>query len=255
MAKSDARFNYRANLNRESHDLSRNFGFTAQPGMLLPVFHDIATPGDTYYIEHDLTYLRTLPLAAPAMCDVIVHYESFFVPFQMIYQPMEQTLFSLTDFQSSFFNSIPLNNDLPLVKTSDLISFINSSYKRDVVKSDIVRMFDMFGMNASMFIYDNNNPSSCDYAPNFFPYQFLAYQAIYNYFYRLDDKSYFNHDSFNWDQFYAVSSPFLPVIDLFELRQRARDFDYYTSLYRSPIVSAQNMQNILPKSNYQPFVH
>ena len=84
MAKSDARFGYRADSNRESHDLSAPFGFTAAPGMLLPCFADVATPGDTYYIKHDLEFLRTLPMLAPAMVDVKVHLESFFVPFQMI---------------------------------------------------------------------------------------------------------------------------------------------------------------------------
>ena len=95
MAKSDARFDYRASLNRESHNLGEPFGFTCAPGMLLPVFADIATPGDSYYINHDMEYLRTLPLTAPAMIDVKVHLESFFVPFQMIYQPIEQTLYSM----------------------------------------------------------------------------------------------------------------------------------------------------------------
>ena len=87
MAQSDARFGYRAKLKREDHDLSRPFGFTAAPGMLIPIFADIATPGDTYYVKHDLTFLRTAPLAAPAMVDLKVHYETFFVPMQMIYQP------------------------------------------------------------------------------------------------------------------------------------------------------------------------
>ena len=81
MAKSDARFEYRANLNREVHQLGEPFGFTCAPGQLLPCFADIATPGDTYYINHDLDYLRTLPLTAPAMIDVKVHLESFFRSF------------------------------------------------------------------------------------------------------------------------------------------------------------------------------
>ena len=54
MAKSDARFEYRANLNREVFNLGEPFGFTAAPGQLLPVFADIASPKDTYYINHDL---------------------------------------------------------------------------------------------------------------------------------------------------------------------------------------------------------
>ena len=82
MAKSDARFGYRADLGREVHDLSAPLGFTTVPGMLNPIFEDIATPGDTYYFNHDLSFMRTQPLLGPAMIDVKVHVESFFVPIE-----------------------------------------------------------------------------------------------------------------------------------------------------------------------------
>ena len=188
MAKSDARFGYTANLNRESHDLSRPFGFTCAPGMLLPVFEDIASPGDTYYIQHDLDYLRTLPLAAPAMCDVFVHFESFFVPLQMIYQPIEQTLYSLTDIQSALYFDYNLrNNDLPLMSGTR----IKQDFDKDDTtswKSDAFRLMDMLGLNGDSIASDTDNPSRFGYLPNFFPWQLMAYNAIYEYFYRLDDK-------------------------------------------------------------------
>lgn len=91
MAQSDARFGYRAKMGREDHDLNQRFGFSTAPGMLNPIFTDFASPGDTYYIKHDLEFLRTAPLAAPAMVDVMVHYESFFVPMQMLYTPFDNT--------------------------------------------------------------------------------------------------------------------------------------------------------------------
>ena len=81
LMQSDARFEYKANNGRQAQPLQKKpFGFTCAPGMLCPIFADFASPGDTYYIQHDLNYLRTLPLVAPAMIDVAVHYESFFVP-------------------------------------------------------------------------------------------------------------------------------------------------------------------------------
>ena len=107
MAKSDARFGYRADLGREVHDLSAPLGFTTVPGMLNPIFEDIATPGDTYYINHDLTFMRTQPLLGPAMIDVKVHVESFFVPFPLIYQPIETALFGITTNFSSLFGATP----------------------------------------------------------------------------------------------------------------------------------------------------
>ena len=80
MAQSDARFGYRAKLGRTDHNLSQPFGFTCAPGMLLPIWEDFATPGDSYYIQHDLPLLRSNVLVAPSMVDVKVHYETFFVP-------------------------------------------------------------------------------------------------------------------------------------------------------------------------------
>ena len=204
MSKSDARFEYRANLNRESHNLGEPFGFTCAPGMLLPVFEDIATPGDTYYINHDMEYLRTLPLTAPAMVDVKVHIESFFVPFQMIYQPIEQTLYSMLQPMSQLFsmNSANwLNQKFPLMNYSVFRDSIMSQFSVGVEHSDCFRLADMLGLNADNFAYDNNNPSRFKYAPSFFPWQLLAYQTIFQYYYRLDDKTIFNTVG-NYDSWY-----------------------------------------------------
>ena len=66
MSKSDARFEYKANLSRTDFDLSQRFGLTTAPGMLLPIWFDFASPGDSYYMQHDLPLLRSSVLAAPA---------------------------------------------------------------------------------------------------------------------------------------------------------------------------------------------
>ena len=92
MAKSDSRFEYKANLSRTDHDLSQRRGFTSASGMLLPIWEDIATPGDSYYMHHDMPLLRSANLAAPAMVDVKVHFDTFFVPFQMIYFSFHMTV-------------------------------------------------------------------------------------------------------------------------------------------------------------------
>ena len=125
MAKSDARFEYKANLGRTDFDLSQRLGLTAAPGMLLPVWFDFASPGDSYYMQHDLPLLRSGVLAQPAMVDVKVHYETFFVPMQMIYEPFEQTMFSLKNFRSDFydvFNANLLNSSFPVFDYNDFIT-------------------------------------------------------------------------------------------------------------------------------------
>ena len=110
MAQSDARFGYRADMKRDDHDLSQRLGFTTSTGMLSPIWFDFATPGDAYYMQHDMPLLRSQNLAAPAMIDVKVHFETFFVPLQMIYQPSENTLFSLKNLQSNMYNQTKEKN-------------------------------------------------------------------------------------------------------------------------------------------------
>ena len=187
MSKSDARFGYRADLGREVHDLSAPLGFTTVPGMLNPIFEDIATPGDSYYINHDLTFMRTQPLLGPAMIDVKVHVESFFVPLPLIYQPIETAIFGITTNFSSLFGDgaqALLNNDLPKMVFSDIRDNCFDSWKHTSRRHDIVRMMDLFGMNADSYIGDSDHASRFNWSPSVFPWQWLAYHCIYQYYYR-----------------------------------------------------------------------
>ena len=253
MAQSDARFGYRAKLSRTDHDLSRRFGFTCAPGQLLPVHADVLTPHETVYVDHDLTFLRTAPLAAPAMVDVKVHYETFFVPMQMIYQPFENTIFNLKNLQSSLYNLANLqNNNFPLFDFSSYVTLVTgSSLQRSKIHFDAFRLADMLDLNAAALAFDSNNPSLQDYKPSFFPWQLLAYHTIFEYYYRLDDKTQFVNSICNFDQYYASTSAVAgSVQDMMKIHYRPWKFDYFTSMYRSPIVSENNMQYVLPSGLY-----
>ena len=257
MAKSDARFGYEAKLNRELQDLQVDpIGFTTAAGMLNPIFADFASPGDKYYITHTLDFLRTNPLVAPAMCDVKVHYESYFVPIQMLYQPFEQSFFSLVDLQSSFYTPANLlNNTLPVFNYSNYVTAVNNEPITSNAKPDAFRFADLLGLNAFNFV-GSSIVQSNGYKPSFFPWQALAYHCIFQYVYRLDDKSQFDNSKFNWDKYYATSTgvTYTGSSGFFGIYQRPWDFDYYTSLYRSPIVSNANLQQVLPNNVYQPLV-
>ena len=260
MAKSDARFEYKANLSRTDFDLSQRLGLTCAPGMLLPIWFDFASPGDSYYMQHDLPLLRSSVLAAPAMVDVKVHFETFFVPMQMLYQPFENTMFSLKNLQSSNFNmATQMNNNFPLLDYVGFINDIHTNHELGDVHADAYRLCDLLGLNAASWLKIVTNPldlryanQSTFYAPSFFPWQLLAYNTIGFYYsgYFLDDKSQFINSLCNWDQYYSTSSLIVPPAQFMTISQRPWDFDYFTSIYRSPIVSNQNMQNILPNDNY-----
>ena len=255
MAKSDARFGYEAKLNREIQDLQVDpKGFTTAAGMLNPIFADFASPGDKYYITHTLDFLRTAPLAAPAMCDIKVHYESYFVPIQMLYQPFEQSYFSLTDLQSSFYTLANLqNNNFPLFNYQGYVNSVLQTSPQANYRANAFRFADLMGLNAFNFC-SVNFQNSCGYSPSFFPWQVLAYHAIFNYVYRLDDKTHFNHDLFNWDKYYdnTTGVGYTGTSGFFDIYQRPWDFDYFTSMYRSAIVGNNNMQLVVDNKQLSP---
>ena len=256
--QSDARFEFKAQHGRQPQPLVRDpFGFTCAPGMLCPIFADFASPGDTYYIQHDLNYLRTLPLAAPAMIDVKVHYESFFVPIQMLFQPFENSYFEISETQSSFYTpSSLMGANLPLFDYSAYVTSVASSGNAANYKQNAFRFADFMQLNPFNFC-GTAIKSAYGYSPSFFPWQALAYSCIWQYVYRLDDKTDFSSSRFNWDKYYSTSTPVqLPYTSaFFDIYQRPWDFDYFTSMYRSPIVSAASMQNILPVANYSDFLN
>ena len=253
MAKSDSRFEYKANLGRTDFDLSQRLGLTTAPGMLNPVWFDYASPGDSYYMQHDLPLLRSGVLAQPSMVDVKVHYETFFVPMQMIYEPFEQTMFSLKNFRSNFYdiyNANLKNNALPVFDYNDFVTqVINVQNPTNDYHTDAFRLADLMGLNPVNFT-GANALKQVQYVPNFFPYQLLAYHTIYQYYYRLDDKSQFENSYINWDKYYDSTTAVKMVRDFMQIHQRPWDFDYFTSLYRSPIASDDNLQRLMGYSNY-----
>lgn len=253
MAKSDARFEYKANLSRTDFDLSQRFGLTLAPGMLMPLWFDFASPGDSYYISHDLPLLRSSVLAQPAMVDVKVHYETFFVPMQMIYQPFEQTMFSLRSAQSNFYGlgqDYFTNNNFPKFDYNDFVTqVINTANPTNDYHADAFRLADVLGLNPINFTGANALDQS-QYVPSFFPYQLLAYHTIYQYYYRLDDKTQFQNSYCNWDSYYNNSIDVKMPADFMMVHQRPWNFDYFTSIYRSPIVTDTNTQHLLGTGAY-----
>ena len=258
MSKSDSRFKYEASLKRTDHDLSQKFGFTCAPGMLLPIWTDFASPHDSYYINHDLSFMRTAPLIAPAMIDVTVHYETFFVPMQMIYQPFENSYFSLKPILSSMFRPSELmNTRLPVYDYTHAARayYIGAGSAADHEEwFGLARLFDVIGLDYRTMFGDDTGETFLGESFTGFPYALAAYQCCYQHYYRLDDKEEFTNESYNLDQFYNQSEP-LSGNELCMLRYRPWRFDFFTSSYRSPIISDANAQKMLPYGSYTDLVN
>lgn len=260
MPRIDEMPEYRARLSRTTHDLSHKFGFTATVAHLLPVFHDFLQAGET--VELGVSYnLRTQPLQSAAMVDIHSHVEYFFVPAFLLYEPFGNAFYNVDEQYSSMFpphsNIQMVQSSLPVLDFTDLLTEMQS-YDTTLVgfeewHNHVYRLFDMLGYNNYRLNATSSNPSSWN--PNVFPYPILAYNCIYQYYYRLDNRERFNQLTFNWDEFYDTpvvhTSSISNWFELVRLHYRPKDSDYFTDCKVSPLVDVLNLnaKNSLPMAD------
>lgn len=252
MPKIDEMPKYRASLPKHTHDLSHDFGFTCSTAQLLPVFHDYVNAGETVEVGFNY-YLRTQPLQSAAMSKLKCHTEYFFVPMQLLYQPFGSFLYGITDeFSTQFSGS--LMDVLPVVDLDNVMDNVSPGrtlYTENGVTVGesnaglMYRLADMFGFDPTRMVTGSVPNEHVN--PSVFPYQYLAYNCIYEYYYRLDNREVFDQSVFNFDKFYQNSSP-LTNVDfnsdrIFSLRYRPLGNDYFTDVKVSPIVDVLNLNN------------
>lgn len=256
----------RANLSRNGFDMSQEFAFTASTGMILPVYQDFYNAGETAYYSGDLI-CRTQPLVTAAMADVDVYLDWFFVPMQMLFTLFGSKRWMTNDLLTSFYDSsVITNDDYPLcridgwlAKSTTEYNYVSSRFYRDgygdgfecLGKSQF-RLANHLGFNPYGIYRDNGDVETTlahQANPNVFPMFALAYQAIYQDYFRLplDDFARRNVNAFNMDKYYeATSATVAPSANdsspaLFCLHYRPRHMDYFTSTKMSPIMSNINM--------------
>lgn len=246
---------FQAHLPRTGHNLGHDFGFTSTVGQLVPLFHTIMNPGEKITLGLDFD-LRTMPLQQAAMTEIDTHVEYFFVPMQLIYEPFGSTIYNINDNYSSNFAAPGIGDRFPLLNvltaqqtlTTSRASYPFGSNITDCFARSVFRLCDHLGLNPFMCVPTKADPSDPD-APlvaNFFPYQLLAYQCIYQYMYRQDDREKFDASVFNWDNQYNNTIANLTtqqILDLFTLRYRSLNSDYFADKVASPIVTILNLNN------------
>ena len=248
---------FRANLPRNSHVLSHDLGFTATTGHLNPVFHTILSPGETIKLGFDYQ-LRTMPLAAAAFADLTCHTEYFFVPMQLLYQPFDSAFYGITDQFSNALNGT-VRNDLPLEdleldiaglysnRGQPAIYYSESTTPVESKGQSAIRLLDLLGY-CPVGVACADSGGNNFYNPNVFPYPILAYNCIYQYYYRLDSREPFDQSKFNLDSWYSSSGANQMLSeDCFFMKYRPVANDYFTDVKVSPIVDVLNLNN---KNNF-----
>lgn len=246
---------FKANLPRTSHVLSHDLSLTATTGHLNPVFHTVMNPGETIKLGFNFN-LRTMPLEAAAFGDFVCHTEYFFVPMQLLYQPFDTVVYGISDqFSTQFDNSFLLTN-LPVIDFSNMLQDLHtyrstaalyypeSMFSVESKGQSAIRLLDLLGY-CPIGVATADNGGGYFYNPNVFPYPILAYNCIYQYYYRLDAREAFDQKSFNFDRFYNAvsaiqSTDYSPLLYM-QMKYRPKDNDYFTDVKVSPIVDVLNL--------------
>ncbi|AXF52802.1 MAG: major capsid protein [Microviridae sp.] len=244
---------------RNGFDLSFHRSFTTSCGMLLPIAHDIANPGDKYVLNSQ-SFVRTEAVETAAFCELKMHVDWFFVPMTQIYSRWNEFYNQVDDVMSSLFvsdNSTPYKYELPKFsvfpalfgffdgKPNDFFATSSVSGQNTIVKFkndpyglpyywNFRRLWDMLGYGSV------DTTASITLISDFTLLPFLAYHKIFHSHYMPTD--WFKNDPllYNVDSYVnpsRVHSPSeLPAI-ISTLHYRPYRKDYFTNILPSPIFS------------------
>ena len=248
---------YRANMPKEAHDVSQSLAYTCCPGALNPVYYDMLHTGDELHFSA-AQFTRLNPMVSPAMGEIDVHLDYFYVPLTVMYTPASSMFYQTDDLISSQIDKSLLDSqnfpvcDLAsyMVSLNTQSAFTGSAHLDannglnalhfDCLGKSVCRLVDFFdlGLRACLNFLASNSLVGSTY-PKFTPWFALAYQAIYQFYYRNDDRELKNYH-YNIDQYYQGNEISLPVSSksIFELNYASRPRDYFNSVKVNPIGSS-----------------
>lgn len=227
----------RVTTHRSGFDISRKNAFTAKVGELLPVYWDISMPGDTYRINTQY-FTRTQPVDTSAYTRLREYFDWYAVPLRLLWKSAPTVITQMQDKESvqavSILAPLKLGTMFPSVTLSDLndvIVAINGSANPDNHANNSTYYRNFFGfsraeLSAKLFHYlgygnfmtyqesskgvrkfgstqlntdSDNEWYAVNSYVNLFP--LLAYQKIYQDFFRWSQWENANPTTYNVDYF------------------------------------------------------
>lgn len=278
---------YQAHISREGHNLEHGFEFTSSTGHLLTLFADLLLPDDTISGNINM-FSRTNPINVPANVEVDQFIDYFFVPLEMIYSGFGDSMFLVNEPYSTMIkvqddNSLPVVNfELLLRDLPHTLGFVTSSqsqpafvkfdeldfYSKDSAFFSVYRNFFHNYINPNSLFYEefrqlvNSHVTSTDlfsvlpvdiYQPNVLPLSLLAYNCVFEQFYRLDDREPFDNSIYNIDSKVYGNFGLFDESDLkvFSLKYRPYFFDYFTSAKVAPVLNSMNLSKQQANSSWE----
>lgn len=288
MANVNSKPKYQAHLSKTGFDVSQTFNFSSSCGHILPVWYDIANPGEHYSLSTNL-FTRTQPLASAPMVDIDEYVDWFFVPFSLLYGNFDSWIYGINDQHSSLMVNQLKDGASIALPCIDATGGNYTSAPKGIVASPTTRKVTNTG-EPVFEDWDRMASRLCDHLEQVpfealhkgsrfsFPfYNFAAYQCICDRYYRNTQYVSSNVKSYNFDDLLGSPKSYLGwsntsgavepqksteidgirVCDLFRLHYRPYALDYFTNVQPSPLQNATNMlytATNVKGSNIQPSV-
>lgn len=257
MASYTGMSNLQNRPHRSGFDIGRKNAFTAKVGELLPVYWDISMPGDKYKFNVEY-FTRTQPVETSAYTRLREYFDFYAVPLRLLWKSAPSVLTQMQDVNqiqaSSLTQNLALGTYLPSLPLNLVYSFIQylnggsnnpgfSTGKKNMFgfsRSDLsFKLLSYLGYgNLVRTIPTANNrwwstslknaDDAASYTQqyiqnnsvNLFP--LLAYQKIYQDFFRWSQWEIANPSSYNVDYYAGLNSSLLTELP-------SKDSDYWNS--------------------------
>lgn len=238
MASYTGMSNLQNHPHRSGFDIGRKNAFTAKVGELLPVYWDISMPGDKYKFNVEY-FTRTQPVETSAYTRLREYFDFYAVPLRLLWKSAPSVLTQMQDINQIQALSLTSNLNLGSYLPSLPIELLFSSVYRlggSVTSPDVTKAFkNAFGFSradlaykllnylgygnivsslpssgsrwwSTSLKYDSTSLYSQSYIQNNYVNLFplLAYQKIYQDFFRWSQWEKSNPSSYNVDYFTGV---------------------------------------------------
>lgn len=239
MASYTGMSNLQNHPHRSGFDIGRKNAFTAKVGELLPVYWDISMPGDKYRFNVEY-FTRTQPVETSAYTRLREYFDFYAVPLRLLWKSAPSVLTQMQDVNQiqalSLTQNLSLGTylpSLPLVQLGAALSRMNNNSWNPGVGSSLKNMFGFSRADLSFKLlsylgYGNfiptpppsngrwwstslKNGDASSYTQQYIQNNFvnlfplLAYQKIYQDFFRWSQWEKSNPSSYNVDYFNGTS--------------------------------------------------
>lgn len=246
-------------VHRSSFDLSSKKLFTAKVGEILPVYWQIAIPGNKYRISSDW-FTRTVPVNTAAYTRIKEYYDFYAVPLRLISRALPQAFTQISDYMTSAASNNENTAQLtqvPYVSQSLLSAYLQATNLTDQTNTrddaglplvyGSCKLLDMLGYGSMIEsgntgkaaitkkylgldnLSDGVNPLvyATSQAVNALP--FLAYQKVYFDFY--SDSQWEKHLAYAYNvDYWTGGSSISLAADMLKLRYANYPKDYFMGM-------------------------